>query len=122
MRRAQPWKTNRARALRANATSAEAKLWEELRNRRLSGLKFVRQTAIDRYFVDFVCRERRIIIEVDGGTHSTREEVDADQLRNNQLQRLGFRIFRTSNSDIYDHLGDVIDALLAFVDADEADT
>ena len=64
MRRAQPWKTNRARVLRVHETSAEAKLWSALRGRRLDGLKFVRQAPIAPYFVDFLCRERRVIVEV----------------------------------------------------------
>jgi len=70
MRGAQPWRTNRARVLRSRATSAEDRMWSALRNRRLNGLKFVRQCSIGPYFVDFVCRERKIIVEIDGATHS----------------------------------------------------
>ena len=94
MRRDQPWKTNRARVLRANDTLAEAKLWQELRNRRLGGLKFVRQAPVGPYFVDFLCRERRIIVEIDGGTHGSDAERAADAAREAELRRLGFRVFR----------------------------
>ena len=116
MRRAQPWQTLRARSLRANDTSAEAKLWQELRNRRLGGLKFVRQAPVGPYFVDFLCRERRIIVEIDGGTHGSDKEIAADAAREAALRRLGFRIFRAWNGEIYDNLDGVLDALLAFVE------
>ena len=69
MRGPQPWRTNRARVLRSHSTSAEDRIWSALRNRRLNGLKFVRQYSIGPYFVDFVCRERMIIVEIDGATH-----------------------------------------------------
>ena len=110
----QPWRTNRARSLRANDTSAEAKLWSELRDRRLGGLKFVRQAPVAGYFVDFVCRERRTIVEIDGGTHATAREISADAVRSAELERLGFRVYRIANSDVYENLDNVLDAVLAF--------
>ena len=119
MRRAAPWKTTRARVLRANATSAEEKLWGELRNRRLMGLKFVRQAPIGPYFVDFLCRERKIVVEVDGGTHGSEAEVVADMGRDAELRRLGFRIVRVQNGDVYDDIDSVIGAVLALIEADE---
>ena len=81
MRGEQPWRTNRSRVLRSRPISAEAKLWLRLRNRQFGGRKFVRQTSIDPYFVDFVCRERKVIVEVDGGTHSTDAEMAHDDRR-----------------------------------------
>ena len=113
MRRAQPWKTNRARVLRASATSAEARLWHALRARRLAGLKFVRQCPIGPFFADFACRERRIIVEIDGGTHSTSDELRRDRARAAYLERQGFHIFRADNQDVYNNLAGVLDALLA---------
>lgn len=105
--------------LRANATSAEEKLWGELRNRRLMGLKFVRQAPIGPYFVDFLCRERKIVVEVDGGTHGSEAEVVADMGREAELRRLGFRIVRVQNGDVYDDIDSVIGAALALIEADE---
>ena len=61
----------RARHLRRNQTTAEAKLWRVLRNRALNGWKFRRQYPIDRFIVDFACVEARLVVEVDGATHST---------------------------------------------------
>ncbi len=116
MRRAQPWKTNRARVLRSKATSAEEHLWYELRARGFNGMKFVRQCPIGPFFVDFACRERKIIVEVDGGTHSTSEERARDKARSDYLEEQGFRIFRAHNQEVYDNLDGVLDTLLAFVE------
>jgi very-short-patch-repair endonuclease len=68
----------RSRELRASQTSAEQRLWAALRSRRLSGFKFVRQEPIGPYFADFVCREKKLVVEVDGATHSTGEERERD--------------------------------------------
>ena len=67
MRSAKVAKTSLARQLRKNATRAERKLWHYLRFRSLGGFEFVRQEPIGPYVVDFVCREQRLVIEVDGG-------------------------------------------------------
>ena len=119
MRRAQTWRTNRARSLRANDTSAEAKLWAEFSNRQLGGLKFVRQAPIGPHFADFICRGRMVVVEVDGGTHSANPEIAADGARSADITRRGFRIFRVTNADIYDRLDDVLDALLAFTNSED---
>ena len=69
-----------ARSLRRALTPAELTLWTRSRARRLGGFKFVRQKPIDRYYVDFVCRERRLIIELDGGQHAeSREDRHRDR-------------------------------------------
>jgi very-short-patch-repair endonuclease len=60
----------RARSLRSSQTGAEAKLWQALRNRRLARWKFRRQHSIDRYVVDFVTLDGKLIVEVDGATRS----------------------------------------------------
>jgi very-short-patch-repair endonuclease len=117
MRRARPWRTNRARVLRSNSSSAEQRLWSRLRNRNFAGLKFVRQAPVGPYFVDFLCRERNLIIEVDGGTHSSDAEIGRDMARAAGLQHLGYRIFRVRNVDVYENLDGVLDSLLAFVEA-----
>ena len=112
MRSEQPWKTNRARVLRANATAAEGKLWHVLRNRNLVGHKFARQVAIDNFIVDFLCREARLIVEVDGGTHGEDDERQRDAARAAALERLGYRIFRVTNDDVMRNLSGVLDGLL----------
>jgi very-short-patch-repair endonuclease len=61
----------RARLLRRSLTPAELTLWTRLRGRQLGGFKFVRQEPIARYYADFVCRERRLVVELDGGNART---------------------------------------------------
>ena len=86
----------RARALRRNATQAELKLWAILRNRQFQHLKFRRQQPIGPYYVDFVCLERHLVVEVDSGQHT--EEADA--ARTAWLQARGFRVLRFWNNDV----------------------
>lgn len=113
MRRAQPWRTNRARTLRVNDTSAEAKLWSRLRNRNLGGYKFVRQAPISTYFVDFLCRETQVVVEVDGATHGSELERDADAIRERELLVMGYRVVRVTNDDVFANLDGVLEAVLA---------
>ena len=113
MRGTQPWRTNRARILRSQPISAEAKLWAKLRNRQLGSLKFVRQASVGPYFVDFLCREHQVVAEVDGGTHGADQEIVQDEKRMIELRQLGLRVFRVGNADVYDNVDRVLDALLA---------
>ena len=76
-------------------------LWRRIRNRQLDGFKFVRQAAIGRYFPDFVCRERRLIIEVDGSQHA---DSNRDRERDAKLMALGYRIVRVWNNDVLRNL------------------
>ncbi|MGH6867156.1 MAG: endonuclease domain-containing protein [Methyloceanibacter sp.] len=73
----------RARQLRATQTSAEARLWRGLRNRQLTRWKLRRQHPIDRFIVDFVTLDGRLIVEVDGATHGsvTALAIDAGRMR-----------------------------------------
>ena len=111
----QPWRTGRARVLRAQATSAEDLLWSNLRDQRLPGFKFVRQAPIGPYFADFVCRKPRVIIEVDGATHGDDFELKRDAARTAFLETEGFRVLRVHNDEIYNNLAGVLESCLAFV-------
>jgi len=101
----------RARALRASQTSAEAKLWQALRNRRLARWKFRRQHPIDRYVVDFVTLDGKLIVEVDGVTHSEPSEIQRDKARSEVLEACGFFIVRVSNTDVYENLEGVLELI-----------
>jgi very-short-patch-repair endonuclease len=103
---------SRARSLRKDDTRAEQILWEALRNRRLGGFKFVRQLPIGPYVVDFACRERKLIVEVDGATHGSNEEVQRDNRRSAYLDAAGWRIHRCWNDDVYINLNGVCDSIL----------
>ena len=85
-----------ARQLRVNQTDAETVLWNRIRNRQI-GHKFVRQVPLLGYICDFVCRERRLIVEVDGGQHN---ESAADAIRDRRLMDEGYRVLRFWNNDV----------------------
>jgi very-short-patch-repair endonuclease len=101
----------RARAHRASQTSAEAKLWQALRNRKLARWKFRRQHPIDRYIVDFVTLDGKLIVEVDGVTHSEPSEIQRDKARSEVLEACGFFIIRVSNTDVYENLEGVLELI-----------
>jgi very-short-patch-repair endonuclease len=106
----------RARALRSNQTSAEAKLWARLRNRQLNGYKFVRQLPIGVYLVDFCCREINLIIELDGATHSTELEVSHDTNQTAILEKAGYLVLRFQNIEVYNNIHGVLDTLSARIE------
>ncbi len=87
----------RARSLRRNATDAERLLWRHLRKRQLSGYRFRRQQPVGPYIVDFLCFERRLIVEVDGGQHA---ESRYDSERTEWLESKGFRVLRFWNTEV----------------------
>ena len=107
-----PMSVNRARKLRKNDTEAERRLWEAIRNRRLAGFKFVRQLPVGPYVADFACRERKLILEVDGATHGTEIELRFDERRSAFLQAEGFRVMRCWNDDVFTNLEGVLDGIL----------
>jgi very-short-patch-repair endonuclease len=86
------------RALRNNMTNAERALWNLLRRREISGLKFRRQHPFGDYILDFVCLENRLVIEVDGGQHVRQAEYDEN--RTQKLQAAGFRVIRFWDTEV----------------------
>ncbi|MXY79836.1 MAG: endonuclease domain-containing protein [Chloroflexi bacterium] len=102
-------RTSRARQLRRDATDAEQRLWSVLRDRQLAGDKFRRQTPIGPYIADFLCMQRRLVIELDGGQHQQR--ADSDRERTRFLESRGYRVLRFWNNDVFDDLESVVDAI-----------
>ncbi len=102
----------RAQSLRRAHTSAEARLWRKLRGRQLARWKFRRQHPIDRFIVDFVTLDGKLIVEVDGATHSTPLEIGRDKERTRILESLGFHIVRVTNEDVFTNLDGVLDTIL----------
>jgi very-short-patch-repair endonuclease len=94
-----------ARRLRVNQTDAETVLWNRIRNRQIDGHKFVRQLPISGYVCDFVCREKFLVIEVDGGQHN---ESAADAIRDRRLAEDGYRVLRFWNNDVLGNLEGVL--------------
>jgi very-short-patch-repair endonuclease len=105
--------TNRARALRRAQSQAERLLWRRLSGRSLGGFKFVRQEPIGPFFVDFACREAKLVVEVDGATHSTDDEARRDARRAEFLRARGYRVARVDNDDVCRNLDGVIETILA---------
>ncbi|HEX5599963.1 MAG TPA: endonuclease domain-containing protein [Hyphomicrobiaceae bacterium] len=106
--------TTRARQLRARQTDVERKLWFLLRDRRLNGAKFRRQVPIGNYFVDFVCQEAKLIVEVDGSQHS--DQVAYDCARTEWLRSVGYRVLRIWNNDLTENEEGVLTAILNELD------
>jgi very-short-patch-repair endonuclease len=105
-------KATAARRLRRDETFAEKRLWEQLRNRKLGGHKFVRQSPAGPYVVDFVCRTSKLMVEVDGATHSTPAELAYDQARTGYLEAQGFRVLRFQNDEILSGMDGVLTAIM----------
>ena len=108
MRGADEGRTGRSRSLRRSSTRAELTLWRQLRDRQLGGFKFVRQEPVGPYYPDFVCRERHLIVEVDGGQHA---ESAADHERDALLTGFGYRVIRIWNNQIFENIDGVLQML-----------
>jgi very-short-patch-repair endonuclease len=85
----------RSRQLRREATPAESALWALLRGSQVAGLKFRRQVPLGRFIADFLCAEAKLVVEVDGGVHRGRTDVDA--VRDGVLKRSGLQVLRFTN-------------------------
>jgi very-short-patch-repair endonuclease len=95
--------------LRLNSTKAELVLWRRLRDRQLGGFKFVRQEPLSRYYVDFLCRDRKLIVEVDGSQHA---DNTSDVKRDADLEALGYRVVRVWNNEVLGNIDGVLQMLL----------
>ena len=100
-----------ARSMRREATEAEDRLWQELRSRRLDGLKFRRQYPIGNAIADLVCLKSRLVVELDGTQHAESSyDVDRDAV----LRERGFRVLRFWNDDVLRDLNSVCDTIIAY--------
>jgi very-short-patch-repair endonuclease len=87
-----------ARKMRSDPGYVERLFWREMRDRKLAGFKFKRQHPIGSYIADFVCIERKLVVELDGGIHRLKGESDA--VRDAVIQTLGYRVIRLANEDV----------------------
>jgi very-short-patch-repair endonuclease len=104
-----------AKTLRQQMTDAERRLWRHLRDRRLGGWKFRRQYPVGPYIVDFICLEKNLVIEVDGGQHAENEEQDIK--RSAYLNKMGFRVFRCWNNEVLQETESVLETIFAILAA-----
>lgn len=107
---------DKARALRTEAmTSAERLLWSKLRSRQMVGAKFRRQHPLGPYILDFVCIERRLVIEVDGSQHAEAAQADHDERRTAFLADRGYRVLRFWNNEVTGNIEGVWDVIAAML-------
>ena len=90
----------KARELRNNMTKQETKIWSLIRDRKFYGYRFLRQYPIGNYIVDFICRSKKIIIEIDGGQHNEPESIEYDKRRTQYFEEKGYKVIRFWNNDI----------------------
>lgn len=108
--------TKVARELRQDRNPHEVRLWARLRNRQFLGLKFYRQFPIGPYIGDFVCRDKKFVIEVDGGGHDEAEQKRADATRDEFLRSEGYRIVRVWTSDIHANIDSVLEYIRSSIE------
>ena len=97
-----------ARSLRKASTDAESVLWRHLRRKQVAGLKFRRQQPVDKFVVDFVCFENRIIVEVDGGQHS----IENDFERDSYFIKNRSKVLRFWNNDVLKNIEGVLEEIM----------
>lgn len=102
----------RSRNMRVAMTDAETILWSRLQRKQLHGYRFQRQHPIGEYFADFACRYARLVIELDGVTHSSAEERDYDDRRTRFIGAQGWTVIRFWNADVFDNLNGVLNSIL----------
>jgi very-short-patch-repair endonuclease len=115
MRGANLSKTRVSRRLRQNSTKAELRLWNKLRSRAIEGCKFVRQEPIGPYIADFACRERRIVIEVDGGQHAANSR---DAVRDEWFAEHDYRVLRFWNNEVFGNIDGVLEMIAVALNAE----
>jgi very-short-patch-repair endonuclease len=100
--------TDRARELRNGSTPAERHLWRYLRNQQL-GARFNRQLKVGAFFPDFLCRELKLIVEVDGFSHDVQPERDV--FRDRYLIEAGYRVLHFTNEEVFRNVEGVVTAI-----------
>jgi very-short-patch-repair endonuclease len=107
--RSNPKTRTRAIELRKEPTPAERKLWAIIRNDQL-GVNFRRQHAIGKYIPDFICVQKKLIIELDGNQHLEQEKYDNE--RTKYLESQGYKVIRFWNNDVVNNIDGVILAII----------
>jgi very-short-patch-repair endonuclease len=101
----------RRQVLRNNLTKAESRLWLYLRNKNFKSLKFRRQFSFGYYIADFYCREKKLVIELDGDSHFTDDAKEYDRQRTNYLESLGLQVIRFTNNEVFENVNGVLEVI-----------
>ena len=107
-------RVTRARVLRRDATEAEKKLWQHLRQPPFKQHHFRRQATIGPYFADFASHQLKLVVELDGGQHA---DDALDETRTRYLEASGYRVQRFWNNDVIGNMPGVLSAIDAAIDA-----
>lgn len=110
MPRRDPEKLEPARQMRREMSPPEQALWHILRAHRLQGIKFSRQVEAGPYYIDFAALRERLAIELDGETHTGRENYD--DRRTDWLEAQGWRVIRFTNGEVVSNPDGVATAIL----------
>ena len=94
-------------------TAPERKLWRALSNRQAGGLRFRRQHPMGLYIADFVCLERRLVIEVDGSQHGYDAQIAHDMKRTEWLTNEGYRVIRFWAGEV---MGNTVGVVATIID------
>jgi very-short-patch-repair endonuclease len=101
---AKPITFERAKELRLNPTEAEVILWEILRNKKMLGIRFKHQHPINKFIADFYCHPLRLVIEVDGEIHNTKENKEYDDNRTVEFESYGITVLRFTNDEVLNNI------------------
>ena len=102
----------RSRQLRNNMTDAERRLWSRIKMKQLGGYQFYRQKVIGDYIADFYCHKARLVVEVDGSQHYTREGTEADRRRDEYMESCGITVLRFNNIDVIQNIEGVVESIV----------
>lgn len=105
----------RAKRLRREMTDVEWRLWGHLRNRQLDGARFRRQHPIGTYIADFICLDKRVIVEVDGSQHADAEQMAHDARRTTWLESQGYIVMRIWANEVDENPEGVLAEILALL-------
>ena len=94
--------------IRNNLTLTEKTVWEQLKGKKILGLRFRPQHPIDIFIADFYCHPLRLVIEIDGGIHKNREQKEYDLGREGELENLGITVIRFTNQEVENDLTNII--------------
>ncbi len=106
-----PNNLNFAKTMRSNMTKEELVMWQYLRAHRFLGYKFKRQVLIGDYIVDFLCPDKKLIIELDGGQHNEPNNIINDKKRTIYLENNGYTVLRFWNNEVNNNLNGVLELI-----------
>ena len=113
-----PHNLKNAKEMRSNMTPAETKMWRILRGKRFQNLKFKRQVLIGNYIVDFLCEDKKIIIEIDGGQHNEELNIQSDKNRTRYLENNGYKVLRFWNNEVMKNIDGVMEVIFREVEGE----